>query len=208
MDYGVGSKGYWSFGRTLGLTAAILAVLGVAAAAIGFGGWRLERHDAAKPVRVDATAARVPTKPTPAIPPEAMLNGSYRLTLEDSQSKYVDSSAADWSTGSADYVGYIQFSTQCTGSTCVATSSPTSDPNSPALGRTVETMVWASGKWSSRETPVPDGDGMDESSTILRSDGRRGFLGTTTDTIISGPHTGAELIAPVVLTPTFDPANL
>jgi hypothetical protein len=137
-----------------------------------------------------------------------MLNGSYRLTLQDSRSQYVRSTAADWSAGAVDYVGYIHFSTKCSGSECVATSSATSEPNSPTLGKTVETMVWASGAWSSRESPMPDGDGMDESSTVLRPDGHRGFTGMTTDTIISGPHAGAQLSAPVVLTPTFDPQNL
>jgi len=74
-----------------------------------------------------------------------MLNGSYRLTLQDSRSQYVRSTAADWSAGAVDYVGYIHFSTKCSGSECVATSSATSEPNSPTLGQTVETMVWASG---------------------------------------------------------------
>lgn len=134
-----------------------------------------------------------------------MLNGQYRLTLEDSKSTYVDSSASQWSSGSVDHVGYIKFSTQCTGDECIATSIPTSDPDS---GQTVETLVWGSGQWSSREKPITDGDGLDESTTVLHFDGRNGFQGTTTDTIISGPHTGAELIAPVVLTPRFDPANL
>jgi hypothetical protein len=197
-------KGRRHFRRAFG----VAAVLGVVAAGVGFGGWEIGRHQQAPAAQIAAKPPSAPVEPKPPMPPEAMLNGSYRLTLEDSQSKYVHSSATDWSSGSVDYVGFIQFSTKCAGSECVATSTPTSDPNSPALGKTVETMVWVSGKWASRENPMPDGDGMDESSTILRSDGRRGFLGTTTDTIISGPHAGAEISAPVVLTPRFDPANL
>jgi hypothetical protein len=191
----------------VGAVGAVSAVLGVVAA-VGLGGWEITEHNGPESTLPAIESAPSPVKPTPPMPPEAMLNGSYRLTLEDSQSKYVRSTAADWSAGSVDYVGYIQFSTKCIGSECVATSSPTTDPTSPALGKTVETMVWTSGRWSSRQRPMPDGDGTDESSTILRSDGHRGFLGMTTDTIISGPHTGAQLSAPVVLTPTFDPANL
>jgi hypothetical protein len=195
-----------AFRRALGVTGVLLAVL--AAAAVVVSNRAIGRHEQARSAQVAASPAPASVTPKPLIPPEAMLNGSYRLTLEDSQSKYLHSSASDWSSGSVDYVGYIQFFTQCTGSECIATSTPTTDPNSPALGKTVETMVWVSGKWASREDPMPEGDGLDESSTVLRSDGHRGFLGTTTDTIISGPHAGAEISAPVVLTPRVDPANL
>jgi hypothetical protein len=191
--------------RALGVSVVALAVL---AGVVVVGNWGIGRHDQPSSAPVATKPAPAAVTPKPLIPPEAMLNGSYRLTLEDSQSKYLHSSASDWSSGSVDYVGYIQFSTQCTGSECVATSTPTSDPNSPALGKTVETMVWVAGKWASREDPMPEGDGLDESSTVLRSDGHRGFLGTTTDTIISGSHAGAEISAPVVLTPRLDPANL
>jgi hypothetical protein len=199
-------KGGRPLRRVLGVSVVSLAVL--AAAAVVVSNRATVRHEQARSAQVAAKPAPAAVTPKPLIPPEAMLNGSYRLTLEDSQSKYLHSSASDWSSASVDYVGYIQFSTQCTGSECVATSTPTSDPNSPALGKTVETMIWVSGKWASREDPMPEGDGLDESSTVLRSDGHRGFLGTTTDTIISGSHAGAEISAPVVLTPRFDPANL
>lgn len=196
-------------GRRAAGAAAVILVSGVAVAGVAYSRWEHPRDN----VSGAAGTAADPPPPAPAgrsapIPPEAMLNGSYRLTLEDSRSKYVHSSAADWAVGSADVVGYIKFSTRCTGSTCVATSAPTSDPRGPAAGLTVETMVWESGRWSSRQAPIPDGDGIDKSTTILRPDGRHGFLGTTTDTIVSGPHAGAERIAPVLLTLRFDPANL
>jgi hypothetical protein len=199
---------HWRFRRAIGLAAVILAVLVVVAVGLTFSGWGIGPQHLPSSAPTWVKPAPAPVRPTPPIPSEVMLNGQYQLTVEDSQSTYVDSTASEWSSGFVDYVGFIQFSTKCTGSKCVATSTPMSDPNSPALGKNVETMVWASGEWSSRESPMPDGDGMDESSTILHSDGRRGFLGTTTDTIISGPHTGAQLSAPVVLTPRFDPANL
>jgi hypothetical protein len=199
-DHNAKTKAGRRFRRALGVAGVVLAVSG---AVVTVSNWSAARHD-----RAPSATTPAPVQPKPPIPPEAMLNGSYQLTLEDSQSKYLHSSASDWLSGSVDYVGYIQFSTQCTGSECVATSTPTSDPNSPALGKTVETMVWVAGKWASREKPMSDGDGLDESSTVLRSDGHRGFLGTTTDTIISGPHVGAEISAPVVLTPRSDPANM
>lgn len=101
-------------------------------------------------------------------PREELLNRQYRLTLEDSQSTYVDSSASQWSSGSVDHVGYIKFSTQCLGDQCIATSIPTSDPDA---GQTVETLVWSAGEWSSREKPITDGDGLDESTTTLHFDG-------------------------------------
>jgi hypothetical protein len=167
--------------------------------------WGPERHSGTESAPTVVNPELPPVKPKPPIPPEDMLNGQYRLTLEDSKSTYIDSSASQWSSGSVDHVGYIKFSTQCAGDECIATSIPTSDPDA---GQTAETLVWVSGQWSSREKPILDGDGLDESTTVLHFDGRNGFQGTTTDTIISGPHAGAELIAPVVLTPRFDPANL
>jgi hypothetical protein len=183
----------------------VLSVLGVVIAGVECGGWGPERHAGVESAPTGVNPELPAVKRKPPIPPEEMLNGQYRLTLEDSKSTYVDSSASQWSSGSVDHVGYIKFSTQCTGDECIATSIPTSDPDS---GQTVETLAWVSGEWSSREKPITDGDGLDESLTVLHFDGRNGFQGTTTDTIISGPHTGAELIAPVVLTPRFDPANL
>lgn len=189
-------------------TVAVILVSGVAVAGVVYSRWESPRDNGSGAPRTAADPPTAPASRTAPIPPRAMLNGSYRLILEDSRSKYVDSSPAEWAPGSADIVGYIEFSTRCVGTTCVATSAPTSDARVPAAGLTVETMVWESGRWSSRQKPVPDGDGLDASSTILRPDGRHGFRGTTTDTIISGPHAGAERIAPVVLTPRFDPANL
>jgi hypothetical protein len=195
----------WLSRRPARVAAAALSVLGVAIAGVECGGWGFERHSRAEPAPSVVKPTPSPDNVRPPIPPDEMLNGQYRLTLEDSKSTYIDSSASQWSAGSVDHVGYIKFSTQCTGDECTATSIPTGDPDS---GQTVETLVWVSGEWSSREKPITDGDGLDESTTVLHFDGRNGFQGTTTDTIISGPHTGAELIAPVVLTPRFDPANL
>jgi hypothetical protein len=208
MDHDIDIDGRWLSRRAVSVAALILAVSGAATATVELNAWRLERHHLTESAPAVVKPVPAPVKPIPPIPPEDMLNGQYQLTLEDSHSTYMDSTASQWSSGSIDHVGYIRFSTQCTGSECVATSTPPNDPNSPASGNTVETLVWASGQWSSRESPMPDGDGLDESTMVLHPDGRSGFLGTTTDTIISGPHTGAELIAPVVLRPKFDPANL
>jgi hypothetical protein len=72
----------------------------------------------------------------------------------------------------------------------------------------VETLAWVDGKWLSRPNPMPDGDGIDNPTTVLYPDGHGGFRGTTTDTIVSGPHAGAQLSAPILLTPRFDPENL
>jgi hypothetical protein len=196
-----GNDGRWSRRRAVG----VAAVLGVVAAGAGFGCWGLERHHWAEPTPVAVTPAPVESKP-PMPPPEAMLDGQYQVILQDSQSTYVDSSAAQWSSGSADYVGYILFSTRCTNTGCVARSAPPSNPFSSET--TAETLVWADGEWSSRPNPMPDGDGMDHPTTVLYPDGHGGFRGTTTDTIVSGPHAGAQLTAPLVLTPRFDPENL
>ncbi len=198
----------WLLRRAVGVAAVILAVFGVVATGVVFSGRGLERHHQAESAPPDVTPALPPSNPKPPIPPGAMLNGQYRLTLEDSKSTYVDSSPSEWSAGPVDYVGYIQFSTQCTGRNCVATSTAPSIPDSSPSEKTVETLVWVSGKWSSRANPIPDGGALDESTTVLYSNGRSGFRGTTTDTIISGPHAGARLIAPVVLTPTLDPTNM
>lgn len=194
--------------RVAGIAALILAVIGVGTVGVGLNSWRLEPQHVAQPGSAVVTPVPAPVTATPPIPPEDMLNGQYQLTLEDSRSTYVDSTASQWSAGSADHLGFIRFSTECRDFKCVATSTPPGGPNSPASGNIVETMIWASGEWSSRQSPVPDGDGIDTSETVLRPDGRGGFLGTTTDTIISGPHRGAQLRAPVLLTPKFDPANL
>lgn len=204
MDHDVETDRRGLSRRAVGGATLFLAVAGVAATGVGLSGWGFERHHRAQ----SAPAVVKPATPKPLIPPDLMLNGQYQLTLEDSKSTYVDSSASQWSAGSVDHVGYIRFSTQCTGSECVATSTPPDDLNAAASGITVETLIWASGKWSSQESPIPDGDGMDESTTVLRADGRGGFRGTTTDIIISGPHAGAQLAAPVVLTPRFDPTSL
>jgi len=208
MNHDLENDGHWALRRVAGIAALILAMLGVVATGAELSGWRLEPHHGAESAPAIVKPAPAPVRSKPSIPYDAILNGQYQLTLEDSQSKFVDSSATQWSSGSVDHVGYIQFSTQCTGSVCVATSTPPSDPIAPESGNTVETLVWASGEWSSRENPVPDGDGVDESETVLYADGRGGFRGTTTDTIISGPHVGAQLAAPVVLKPRFDPGNL
>jgi hypothetical protein len=198
-----GNDGRWPWRRAVGVSA----VLGVVAAGAGFGGWGLERHHRAESAAAVVAPTPAPVKPKPPMPPpEAMLNGQYQATLQDSQSTYVDSSASQWSSGSADYVGYILFSTRCTDTGCVATSTPPSNPFTSET--TVETMVWADGEWASRPNPTPDGDGIDHPTTVLYSDGHGGFRGTTTDTIVSGPHAGAQLIAPIVLTPRFDPENL
>lgn len=208
IDRDIQTDGRWLLRRAAGIATLILAVVGVVATSVGFSGWGFDRHHRAESGPAVVRAAPVPVKPKPAIAPDAMLNGQYQLTLEDSRSTYMNSSASQWSSGSVDHMGYIRFSTQCTASECVATSTPPNDPNSPESGNTVETLIWVAGGWSSRENPMPDGDGLDESKTVLYPDGRGGFRGTTTDTIISGPHAGAELAAPVVLTPRFDPANL
>lgn len=205
VGYGSRHRKHCLSRRPVVAAAAAISVLGVVLAGVEFGGWAFERHSRADSAPSVANPELPSVESNPPIPPEDLLNGQYRLTLEDSQSTYVDSSASQWSSGSVDHVGYIKFSTQCLGDQCIATSIPTSDSDA---GQTVETLVWSAGEWSSREKPITDGDGLDESTTTLHFDGRNGFKGTTADTIISGPHTGAELIAPVVLTPRFNPANL
>jgi hypothetical protein len=206
MDHHTATEGRRSRRRPVIIVVLVLIALGGVATCLGINGWGAGRSHPAGPAL--PTAKPAPVQSRSPIPPHAVLNGEYRLTLEDSKSMYVRSSPSEWSPGSADHTGYIDFSTSCAGADCIATSTVPDIPNTSPLGSTDETMVWVSGEWSSREKPTPDGDGMDESSTILYPDGHDGFRGTTTDTIISGPHAGAQLIAPVVLTPVLDPTNL